>query len=45
MITDPWGEVIAAAGNAETIIEAQIDVAIVRKIREQYAFLPDIVGL
>jgi predicted amidohydrolase len=45
MITDPWGEVIAAAGNAETIIEAEIDVAVVRKIREQYAFLPDIVRL
>jgi predicted amidohydrolase len=45
MITDPWGEIIAAAGNAETIIEAEIDVAVVRKIREEYAFLPDIVGL
>jgi predicted amidohydrolase len=43
MITDPWGEVIAAAGDAESIIEAAIDVALVRKIREEYAFLNDIV--
>jgi predicted amidohydrolase len=45
MITDPWGEVIAAAGDVETIIEAEIDVAVVRKIREEYAFLPDVVDL
>jgi predicted amidohydrolase len=45
MITDPWGKVIAEAGDVETIIEAEIDVAVVRRIREEYAFLPDIVEL
>ena len=45
MITDPWGKVIAEAGHVETIIEAEIDVAVVRRIREEYAFLPDIVEL
>jgi predicted amidohydrolase len=45
MITDPWGEVIAEAGEVETIIEAEIDAAVVRRIREEYAFLPDVVEL
>jgi predicted amidohydrolase len=45
MITDPWGEVIAAAGDTEGIIEATVDVALVRKIREEYTFLNDIVDL
>ncbi len=43
MITDPWGEVVAAAGAVEAIIEAVIDVTLVRKIREEYAFSNDIV--
>ena len=42
MITDPLGEVVAAAGAVEAIIEAVIDVTLVRKIREEYAFSNDI---
>jgi predicted amidohydrolase len=45
MITDPWGEVVAEAGDVETTIEAEIDSATVRSIREEYAFLPDTVEL
>jgi len=45
MITDPWGEVVAAAGHAEEIIEAVTDLTLVRKTREEYAFLKDFVEL
>lgn len=45
MITDPWGEVIAAAGHAEAIIEADIDATLVRTTREEYSFLDDFVEL
>jgi predicted amidohydrolase len=45
MITDPWGEVVAEAGDVETTIEGEIDAAAVRSIREEYAFLRDMVEL
>jgi len=45
MITDPWGETLAAAGNAEAIITAAIDVAVVNQVRKEYAFLNDVVLL
>ncbi|MGZ4949040.1 MAG: nitrilase-related carbon-nitrogen hydrolase [Halobacteriota archaeon] len=45
MITDPWGEVIATAGESEGIIHAPIDTDVVRAIREEYRFLDDIVDL
>jgi predicted amidohydrolase len=45
MITDPWGEVVAAAGHEETIIEAMIDVTLVHQIREEYAFLNDAIEI
>jgi len=45
MITDPWGEVIATAGRAETIIEAVTDVTLVRKTREEFMFLNDFVEI
>jgi predicted amidohydrolase len=45
MITDPWGEVVATAGHAEEIIEAVTDLTLVRKTREEYAFLKDFVEL
>ena len=45
MITDPWGEVIAAAGRAEAIIEADIDATLVRTTREEYSILDDFVEL
>jgi len=43
MITDPWGEIMVAAGDAEAVITATIDVAAVNKIRKECAFLDDIV--
>jgi predicted amidohydrolase len=45
MITDPWGETLVAAGNAEGIITAVIDVAEVNQVRKEYAFLNDMVLL
>jgi predicted amidohydrolase len=45
MITDPWGKTLAAAGNAEGIITAVIDVAVVNQVRKEYTFLNDIVLL
>jgi predicted amidohydrolase len=45
MITDPWGETLVAAGNAESIITAVIDVAVVNQVRKEYAFLNDMVLL
>jgi len=45
MITDPWGETVVAAGNAEAIITAALDVAVVNKVRKEYAFLSDMVLL
>ena len=45
VITDPWGEMLAAAGNAEGIITAVTDVAVVNQVRKEYAFLNDIVRL
>ncbi|MDD1726049.1 MAG: carbon-nitrogen family hydrolase, partial [Euryarchaeota archaeon] len=45
MITDPWGEVVAMAGRAETIIEAVTDVTLVRKTREEFTFLNDFVKI
>jgi predicted amidohydrolase len=44
MITDPWGETIVAAGNAEAIITAVIDVDSVNEIRKEYTFLNDIIA-
>jgi predicted amidohydrolase len=45
MITDPWGEVIAAAGRVEAIIEADTNATLVRKTREEYSFLNDVVEI
>ncbi len=45
MITDPWGEVIAKAGRTEAIVEADTDVTLVRKTREEYTFLNDFVEI
>ena len=45
MITDPWGETLVAAGNAEGIITAVIAVAVVNQVRKEYTFLNDIVLL
>jgi predicted amidohydrolase len=45
MITDPWGAVIAAAGRVEAIIEADTNATLVRKTREEYSFLNDVVEI
>jgi len=45
VITDPWGETLVAAGNAEGIIAAFIDVDVVHQIRKEYSFLNDVVPL
>jgi predicted amidohydrolase len=45
MITDPWGETLVAADDAEGIITAVIDVAVVNQVRKEYAFLNDMVLL
>jgi len=45
MITDPRGETLVEAGDAEAIITAEIDVAVVNETRNEYTFLDDIVSL
>jgi predicted amidohydrolase len=45
MITDPWGEIVVAAGSAEAIVTGAIDAAVVNRIRGEYTFLNDIVLL
>ena len=41
MIIDPFGEVVAQAGDAETIITADVDPERVRTVRAEYPFLQD----
>jgi predicted amidohydrolase len=41
MIVDPFGEVIAQAGDGETIVVADVDPDRVRSVRAEYPFLPD----
>jgi predicted amidohydrolase len=41
MIVDPFGEVVAQAGDGETIIVADVDPERVRAVRAEYPFLPD----
>ena len=40
MIVDPFGEIVAQAGDAETIITADVDPGRVRSVRAEYPFLP-----
>jgi predicted amidohydrolase len=39
MIVDPWGEVVAAAQDEETILRVEIEMANVRSAREQFPAL------
>ncbi|HID43123.1 MAG TPA: carbon-nitrogen family hydrolase [Archaeoglobaceae archaeon] len=39
MIVNPWGEVLAEAGNGEELIVAEIDLRNLEEIREKYPFL------
>jgi predicted amidohydrolase len=41
MIVDPFGEVVAQAGDGETIIVADVDPERVRSVRAEYPFLRD----
>ena len=41
MIIDPFGEVLAQAGDRETIIAADVDPAACRSVRAEYPFLQD----
>ena len=41
MIIDPFGEVLAQAGDTETIIAADVDPARVWSVRAEYPFLQD----
>jgi predicted amidohydrolase len=45
MIVDPWGTVVASGSDREVVVEGKIDVAFVRQIRNECAFLDDIVEL
>lgn len=41
MITDPWGTIVASAGDLETIVWAEIDLESVRSSRERFPALAD----
>jgi len=41
MVIDPWGEVIAEAGDEETIIRAEIDLALVDQVRGKIPVFED----
>lgn len=41
MIINPWGDVIASAGGTEGVMMAEIDLGLVRKIREEFPVLND----
>ncbi len=41
MMIDPWGEIIAEAGEGEEIITAEIDLEIVKEIRKQIPVFED----
>jgi predicted amidohydrolase len=41
MIVDTLGEVLASAAQTETIISAEVDAAVVAKVRAEFPFLPD----
>jgi predicted amidohydrolase len=41
MIVDPFGEVVAQAGNVETVITADVDPKRVQTVRSEYPFLQD----
>jgi predicted amidohydrolase len=41
MITDPWGTILAGAGDKETIIKAEIDLDELAAARQQFPALAD----
>ncbi|MFD0713634.1 carbon-nitrogen family hydrolase [Paenibacillus sp. GCM10027626] len=41
MIIDPWGEIIAEAGDSETIIRAEIDLSLVEQVRRKIPVFED----
>jgi len=40
-IVDPWGEVLAQAAEVETVLTADVDPAVVARVRAEYPFLRD----
>jgi predicted amidohydrolase len=40
-IVDPWGEVLAQASGIETVLTADVDPAVVARVREEYPFMGD----
>ncbi len=41
LVADPWGAVVAEAGDGEQTLTAEIDPALVAKVRDQFPVLPD----
>jgi predicted amidohydrolase len=41
MITDPWGTILAGAGDKEVIIKSEIDLADLEAARQQFPALAD----
>jgi len=41
MVINPWGEIIASAGSDEGVMMAEIDLDMVKKIREEFSALND----
>ncbi|MBF0530874.1 MAG: carbon-nitrogen family hydrolase [Deltaproteobacteria bacterium] len=41
MVSDPWGVILAGAGDEETIVEANLDIAQVQEIRHRFPPLAD----
>ena len=41
MITDPWGTILAGAGDNEVIIKAEVDLDILKAARDQFPALSD----
>jgi len=41
MVINPWGEIIASAGNDEGVMMTEIDLDMVKKIREEFPVLTD----
>ncbi|HZQ88214.1 MAG TPA: nitrilase-related carbon-nitrogen hydrolase [Acidimicrobiales bacterium] len=40
-VVDPWGEVLAQAAGIETVVSAEVDPAVVARVREEYPFMAD----
>ena len=41
MVINPWGEIIASAGTQEGVVKAEIDLDMVKNIREEISLFKD----